>query len=184
MKHGSRAKDFEVALQWLVDAGLVIKVNRTKAGLLPINAFEDMAAFKLFALDIGLLSAMNKVKPSTLLMGNDLFTIFKGALTEQFVAQHLVTFMDFIYYWSAENSRGEIDFLVQKDDTILPIEIKAEENLQSKSLRFFVAKYAGLHGVRLSMSDYRQQGWMDNIPLYAVETLNSHDGTEQCLVDL
>ena len=184
VKHGSRAKDFEVALQWLVDAGLVIKVNRTKAGLLPINAFEDMAAFKLFALDIGLLSAMNKVKPSTLLMGNDLFTIFKGALTEQFVAQHLVTFMDFIYYWSAENSRGEIDFLVQKDDTILPIEIKAEENLQSKSLRFFVAKYAGLHGVRLSMSDYRQQGWMDNIPLYAVETLNSHDGTEQCLVDL
>lgn len=173
VKHGSRAKDFEVALQWLVDAGLVIKVNRTKAGMLPLNAFEDLAAFKLFTLDIGLLSAMNKVKPETLMMGNDLFTIFKGALTEQFVAQHLVTFVDFLYYWSAENSRGEIDFLVQIDDTILPIEVKAEENLQSKSLRIFVTKNAGLLGVRLSMSDYREQEWMVNYPLYAVEALNA-----------
>lgn len=173
VKHGSRAKDFEVALQWLVDAGLVIKVNRTKAGMLPLNAFEDLAAFKLFTLDIGLLSAMNKVKAETLMMGNDLFTIFKGALTEQFVAQHLVTFVDFLYYWSAENSRGEIDFLVQIDDTILPIEVKAEENLQSKSLRIFVTKNAGLLGVRLSMSDYREQEWMVNYPLYAVEALNA-----------
>lgn len=173
VKHGSRAKDFEVALQWLVDAGLVIKVNRTKAGMLPLNAFEDLAAFKLFTLDIGLLSAMNKVKPETLMMGNELFTIFKGALTEQFVAQHLVTFVDFLYYWSAENSRGEIDFLVQINDTILPIEVKAEENLQSKSLRIFVTKNAGLLGVRLSMNDYRQQEWMVNYPLYAVEALNA-----------
>lgn len=173
VKHGSRAKDFEVALQWLVDAGLVIKVNRTKAGMLPLNAFEDLAAFKLFTLDIGLLSAMNKVKPETLMMGNELFTIFKGALTEQFVAQHLVTFVDFLYYWSAENSRGEIDFLVQINDTILPIEVKAEENLQSKSLRIFVTKNAGLLGVRLSMSDYREQEWMVNYPLYAVEALNA-----------
>lgn len=173
VKHGSRAKDFEVALQWLVDAGLVIKVNRTKAGMLPLNAFEDLSAFKLFTLDIGLLSAMNKVKPETLMMGNDLFTIFKGALTEQFVAQHLVTFVDFLYYWSAENSRGEIDFLVQIDDTILPIEVKAEENLQSKSLRIFVTKNAGLLGVRLSMSDYREQEWMVNYPLYAVEALST-----------
>ena len=173
VKHGSRAKDFEVALQWLVDAGLVIKVNRTKAGMLPLNAFEDLAAFKLFTLDIGLLSAMNKVKPETLMMGNELFTIFKGALTEQFVAQHLVTFVDFLYYWSAENSRGEIDFLVQINDTILPIEVKAEENLQSKSLRIFVTKNAGLLGVRLSMNDYRQQEWMVNYPLYAVEALST-----------
>lgn len=173
VKHGSRAKDFEVALQWLVDAGLVIKVNRTKAGMLPLNAFEDLSAFKLFTLDIGLLSAMNKVKAETLMMGNDLFTIFKGALTEQFVAQHLVTFVDFLYYWSAENSRGEIDFLVQINDTILPIEVKAEENLQSKSLRIFVTKNAGLLGVRLSMSDYREQEWMVNYPLYAVEALNA-----------
>ena len=156
-----------------MDAGLVIKVNRTKAGMLPLNAFEDLAAFKLFTLDIGLLSAMNKVKPETLMMGNELFTIFKGALTEQFVAQHLVTFVDFLYYWSAENSRGEIDFLVQINDTILPIEVKAEENLQSKSLRIFVTKNAGLLGVRLSMNDYRQQEWMVNYPLYAVEALST-----------
>ena len=173
VKHGSRAKDFEIALQWLADAGLVIKINRTKAGMLPLNAFEDLNAFKLFTLDIGLLSAMNKVKPETLMMGNELFTIFKGALTEQFVAQHLVTFVDLLYYWSAENSRGEIDFLVQKDDIILPIEVKAEENLQSKSLRAFVAKHVGLHGVRLSMSDYREQEWMVNYPLYAVQLLSN-----------
>lgn len=171
VKHGSRAKDFELALQWLVDASLVIKVHRTKAGKLPLNAFEDLSAFKLFTLDVGLLSAMNKVSPDTLVSGNELFTTFKGALTEQFVAQHLLTFVDFLYYWSAENSSGEIDFLVQVKDTIIPIEVKAEENLRSKSLRVFVNKNDNLHGIRLSMSYYRQQEWMDNYPLYAIASL-------------
>jgi len=171
VKHGSRAKDFELALQWLVDAGVVIKVNRAKASGLPLNAFKDMTAFKLFALDVGLLSAMNKVKPETLVAGNELLTTYKGALTEQFVAQHLATFVDFLYYWSADNSRGEIDFLVQMEDNIIPIEVKAEENLKSKSLRTFVQMNPGLHGIRLSMSDYRHQDWMDNIPLYAINAL-------------
>ncbi|MBR6489538.1 MAG: ATP-binding protein [Muribaculaceae bacterium] len=173
VKHGSRAKDFELALQWLVDAGLVIKVNRAKTSGVPLNAFEDMTAFKLFAVDVGLLSAMNKVRPESLVMGNELLTTYKGALTEQFVAQHLVTFVDFLFYWSAENSRGEIDFLVQVDDKIIPIEVKAEENLKSKSLRTFVQKYPNLHGLRLSMSNYRQQDWMDNVPLYAIAALKS-----------
>ncbi|MBR5030832.1 MAG: ATP-binding protein [Muribaculaceae bacterium] len=173
VKHGSRAKDFELALQWLVDAGLVIKVNRAKTSGVPLNAFEDMTAFKLFAVDVGLLSAMNKVRPESLVMGNELLTTYKGALTEQFVAQHLVTFVDFLFYWSAENSRGEIDFLVQVDDKIIPIEVKAEENLKSKSLRTFVQMNPNLHGLRLSMSNYRQQDWMDNVPLYAIAALKS-----------
>ena len=173
VKHGSRAKDFELALQWLVDAGLVIKVNRAKTSGVPLNAFEDMTAFKLFAVDVGLLSAMNKVRPESLVMGNELLTTYKGALTEQFVAQHLVTFVDFLFYWSAENSRGEIDFLVQVDDRIIPIEVKAEENLKSKSLRTFVQMNPNLHGLRLSMNNYRQQDWMDNVPLYAIAALKS-----------
>lgn len=168
IKHGSRAKDFELALQWLIDSGLVIKVNRTKTGQMPLNAFEDTSAFKLFALDVGLLSAMNRTQADTLLRGNELFTTYKGALTEQYVAQHLRTFSDHLYYWSAENSTGEIDFLIQHHDTVFPIEVKAEENLKSRSLRTFVAKYPQMHGIRLSMSDYRHQDWMDNMPLYAI----------------
>ena len=168
MKPGARAKDFELALQWLVDAGLVIKVGRAKAGMLPLKAYEDLAAFKLFTLDVGLLCAQNKTRVETLVCGNDLFSTFKGALTEQFVAQQLSTFVDQLYYWSADNSSGEIDFLVQVHDKVTPIEVKAEENLKAKSLRIFVNKYPNLQGLRLSMSDYRRQDWMTNVPLYAL----------------
>lgn len=168
VKSGARAKDFELALQWLVDAGLVIKVNRTKSGMLPLKAYEDMAAFKLFALDVGLLCAQNKTQVETLVRGNELFPTFKGALTEQYVAQQLSTFVDQLYYWSAENSSGEIDFLVQLHDKVTPIEVKAEENLKAKSLHVFTDKYSNLHGLRLSMSDYRKQDWMTNVPLYAL----------------
>ena len=168
VKSGARAKDFELALQWLVDAGLVIKVNRTKSGMLPLKAYEDMAAFKLFTLDVGLLCAQNKTQVETLVRGNELFPTFKGALTEQYVAQQLSTFVDQLYYWSAENSSGEIDFLVQLHDKVTPIEVKAEENLKAKSLHVFTDKYSNLHGLRLSMSDYRKQDWMTNVPLYAL----------------
>jgi len=165
VKSGARAKDFELALQWLVDAGLVIRVNRTKAGMLPLKAYENMAAFKLFTLDVGLLCAQNKTQVETLVRGNELFSTFKGALTEQYVAQQLSTFVDQLYYWSAENSSGEIDFLVQLHDKVTPIEVKAEENLKAKSLHVFTDKYSNLHGLRLSMSDYRKQDWMTNVPL-------------------
>lgn len=168
VKSGARAKDFELALQWLVDAGLVIKVNRTKSGMLPLKAYENMAAFKLFTLDVGLLCAQNKTQVETLVRGNELFSTFKGALTEQYVAQQLSTFVDQLYYWSAENSSGEIDFLVQLHDKVTPIEVKAEENLKAKSLHVFTGKYSNLHGLRLSMSDYRKQDWMTNVPLYAL----------------
>lgn len=168
VKKGSRAKDFELALQWLVDAGLVLKVPRVKAAQVPLAAFEDISAFKLFMLDVGLLATMSKLQTSTLVNGNELFEMFKGALTEQFVAQHLKIYADQMGYWSAENSQGEIDFLVQTEDHITPIEVKAEENLRSKSLRVFVGNNPKLHGLRLSMSDFRHQDWMDNVPLYAL----------------
>lgn len=168
LKEGARAKNFEIAIEWLKDAGLVSKVNRTKKGQLPLSAYEDFSAFKLFMLDVGLLSAMGDVPPTTLLNGNAIFTDYKGALTEQYVFQQLkLSSKNKIYYWSAENSQGEIDFMVQTEDKILPIEVKAEENLQAKSLKMFIEKNPTLHGIRFSMSPYREQSWLTNYPLYA-----------------
>lgn len=172
LKEGARAKDFELAIEWLKDAGLIYKVNRTKKGELPLTAYEDLSAFKLFVVDTGLLCAMSNLPPKVLLDGNTLFTDYKGALTEQYVLQQLKCIKDLsIYYWSAENSRGEIDFLLQYEAEVIPVEVKAEENLQSKSLRTFIDKHPQLHGVRFSMSNYREQDWLTNYPLYAVECL-------------
>lgn len=169
VREGSRAKDFELAIEWLRDAGLVYKVNRCKKAQLPLAAYEDFSAFKMFLSDIGLMCAMSNVPSQSLLNGNVLFSDFRGALTEQYVLQQLKTNESLsIYYWSADNSRGEIDFLVQKDDEILPIEVKAEENLQAKSLRSFVEHNPDLQGIRLSMSPYREQDWLINYPLYSV----------------
>lgn len=169
VKEGARVKDFELAIEWLKDAGLIYKVNRSKKGQLPLAAYEDFSAFKIFMSDIGLMGAMSKLPAQSLLSGNALFSDFKGALTEQYVMQQLKTNAELsIYYWSADSSRGEIDFLLQRDSDIIPVEVKAEENLQAKSLRSFVDKNPGLHGVRLSMSPYREQDWMTNYPLYSV----------------
>lgn len=168
LREGARAKDFEVAIEWLRDAGLIYKVNRTKGGELPLNAFEDFSAFKIFLLDVGLLSAINKLTAETLIQGNEIFNTYKGALTEQYFFQQIRGKADFVYYWSADNSRGEVDFVVQKAERVIPIEVKAEENLRAKSLAAFVARNPGLHALRFSMSDYREQDWMTNIPLYAV----------------
>lgn len=167
IKEGARAKSFELAIEWLKDAGLVYKVNRSKKGLLPLSAYSDFSAFKLFMLDVGLMGAMSDIPPQALIDGNAIFTDFKGALTEQFVLQQLkLQTENRIYYWSAENSQGEIDFLVQNADKIIPIEVKAQENLQAKSLRLFVENNPSLHGIRFSMSPYREQSWLTNIPLY------------------
>ena len=169
VKEGARAKDFELAIEWLKDAGLIHKVSRCKKALLPLAAYEDFSAFKIFLSDIGLMCAMSNVPVQSLLGGNALFSDFKGALTEQYVLQQLKTLPSLsIYYWSAENSRGEIDFLLQKEEKILPVEVKAEENLQAKSLRTFVDRNPGLQGIRLSMSPYREQDWLTNYPLYSV----------------
>ena len=169
LKEGARAKNFELAIEWLKDAGLVYKVNRTKKGQIPLSAYEDFAAFKLYMLDIGLLSMMCNVPPSILLDGNDIFTDYKGALTEQYVFQQLrISQLNDIYYWSADNSQGEIDFMVQHEADVFPIEVKAAENLQAKSLRLFVERNPQLHGIRFSMARYREQDWLTNYPLYAV----------------
>ncbi len=169
VKEGARAKDFELAIEWLKDAGLVYKVNRCKKAQLPLAAYEDFSAFKMFLSDIGLMCAMSNVPAQSLLGGNVLFSDFKGALTEQYVLQQLKTHPSLsIYYWSAENSRGEIDFLLQQEEKILPIEVKAEENLQAKSLRAFIERNPELQGIRLSMSPYREQDWLTNYPLYSV----------------
>jgi hypothetical protein len=174
MKEGARAKEFEVAIEWLKDAGLVYQVNRTKKGELPLSAYEDFSAFKLFLLDTGLLGAMHRLPADILLQGDRLFSEYKGAMTEQYVLQQLKTIPDLmIYYWSAENSQGELDFLVQQGSRILPVEVKAEENLRARSLRSFVERNPSLHGIRYSMSPYREQDWMTNVPLYAAGWLKA-----------
>lgn len=172
IKEGARAKDFELAIEWLKDAGLIYKVNRCKKAQLPLSAYEDFSAFKLFLSDIGLMGAMSNIPVQSLLDGNVLFSDFKGALTEQYVLQQLKDNSSLsIYYWSAENSRGEIDFLLQDEEMIIPVEVKAEENLQAKSLKVFVERNPGLKGMRLSMSPYREQDWLVNYPLYSINAL-------------
>ena len=169
LKEGARAKTFEVALEWLKDSGLISKVHRVKKPALPLVAYEDFAAFKVFMTDVGLLCAMANVDVDIILNGAQVFEEFKGALTEQYVFQQLKAKRNMqIFYWSAENSSGELDFVVQDEEKIYPIEVKAEENVQAKSLRFFVQKNPGLKGIRFSMQKFRDQEWMENRPLYTV----------------
>ncbi|MBU0488119.1 MAG: ATP-binding protein [Bacteroidetes bacterium] len=172
IKSGARAKDFEMALLWLEDSGLLHRVCRISKPALPIKSYEDYNAFKLFLSDVGLLSAMNKIDRSVLLNGNELFREFKGALTEQYVLQQLKTHPEYqINYWSAERSEGEVDFVIQTAGDIVPVEVKAEENLKAKSLMAFIRKYGLQRAIRLSMSDYREDNNLTNIPLYGVEHL-------------
>jgi predicted AAA+ superfamily ATPase len=172
IKKGARAAEYEVAIQWLIDCGIVYKVSKIRAPKLPLKFYEEMSAFKLFLLDCGLLACMGEVPADQMLIGNNVFSEFKGAFTEEYVMQQLVAMPDmYIYYWSSERSDSEIDFVVQHGSRIIPIEVKAEENVRSRSLRQFITDHPELQGVRLSMSDYRHQQWMENIPLYAVSAL-------------
>nr|WP_294870174.1 ATP-binding protein [uncultured Pedobacter sp.] len=174
IKHGSRAKEYELAMSWLIDCGLIHKVSRASKPAIPLKAYEDQSAFKLFLLDVGLLAAMGDIDVKTLLEGNAIFEEFKGALTEQYVLQQLKTTKEInVYYWSAENATAEIDFLIQYDDNIIPIEVKAEENLRAKSLRNYVDKYDPKLAIRTSMSDFRREEWLSNLPLYAISQLIS-----------
>lgn len=169
LRKGARANDFEIAIQWLVDSGLVHKVHRISKPVVPLKFYEDMASFKLFLLDCGLLGALSETPPEQILIGDNVFEEYKGAFTENYVLQQLKSLpRTFVYYYSNDNSTLEIDFVVQHDAHIIPIEVKAEENLRAKSLRQFVTDNAGLHGVRFSMSDYREQDWLTNVPLWAV----------------
>lgn len=172
VRHGARAKDFELAIQWLSDCGLIHVIHRvTKPGY-PLKAYEDLNAFKIYLLDVGLLGAMADLSSNKIVEGNRIFTEFKGALAEQYVLQELIA-EDHLnpMYYSAENSRMEIDFIVQKGDEVIPIEVKAEENLRAKSLRSYCEKYKPKTAVRFSMSDYREQDWMVNVPLYEINWL-------------
>ena len=174
IKEGSRARDYELALSWLTDCGLVHKVCRAEKPALPLKAYAENNAFKLFMADTGLMAAMTDLDAKTLLEGNLIFTEFKGALTEQFVLQQLVSNEDYaVYYWSAERSIAEIDFLIQYKDIIVPLEVKAEENLQAKSLRVFHEKFKPVISVRTSMSDFRRQDWLVNLPLYAINEIGN-----------
>lgn len=172
VKTGSRAKDYELALSWLADSGLVHKVYRVSKPGIPLKAYEDVSAFKLFIADVGLLGAMGDLDVRTLLEGNEIFEDFKGALSEQYVLQQLKTNPELvIYYWSADRSTAEIDFLVQYQGKVIPVEVKAEENLKAKSLRTFCQKYKPQKAVRTSMSNYREESWMTNLPLYAINQI-------------
>ena len=175
VREGARAREYEVAITWLMDVGLVYKVGRVKKPDFPLRAYQDFSAFKLFVLDVGLLGAMSRLNARIILEGDRMFEEFKGALTEQYVLQQLIVHEENdIFYWSSEKGTGEIDFLIQMDDKIVPVEVKAEENLQAKSLRSFVQKYDMKYAVRTSMSDYREQDWMVNYPLYDVGSLNEY----------
>lgn len=170
LRKGARANDFEIAIQWLVDSGLVHKVHRISKPVVPLKFYEDMSSFKLFLLDCGLLGALSETPPEQILIGDNVFEEYKGAFTENYVLQQLKSLpRTFVYYYSNDNSTLEIDFVVQHDTHIIPIEVKAEENLRAKSLRQFVTDNPGLHGVRFSMSDYREQDWLANVPLWAVK---------------
>ncbi|SEJ43020.1 hypothetical protein SAMN04487995_4681 [Dyadobacter koreensis] len=174
IKEGARAKEYELAMSWLIDCGLIYKVNRITKPAIPLKAYEDFGAFKLFIVDIGLLGAMVNMDVKTLLEGNVLFEEFKGALTEQFVMQQLITFKEIsTYYWSAENATAEIDFLIQFSGKIIPVEVKAEENLKAKSLKVFYEKYSPALTIRTSMSDFRREEWLMNLPLYALSELTA-----------
>lgn len=172
VREGSRAKDYEMAMLWLIDCGLIHKVNRVKAPSLPLKAYEDLNAFKLFVLDVGLLSCMTRLRKETLLDGNELFREFKGALTEQYVLQQLQS-MDEIdpYYWTNDRGSSEVDFIIDNGKTIIPIEVKAEINLNAKSLKAYIEKYRPLIAIRTAMTDYRKEENLLNLPLWAIETI-------------
>jgi hypothetical protein len=170
IRHGARAREYELAMTWLIDCGLIYKVGRISKPNIPLMAYQDFNAFKLFLFDVGLLAAMSDLDLKSMLEGNKIFEEFKGALTEQYVLQQLKASSEFIpYYWSAEKSTGEIDFIFQNRSEVIPLEVKAAENLQAKSLKNYCLKYNPKYAVRTSMSDYRKEEWLTNIPLYAIK---------------
>jgi len=180
IRSGARAREYESTIEWLKDSGLIHKVFRiTKPGI-PLTAYQDMKSFKIFMPDVGLLAAHSRLDSKTILEGNSIFEEFKGALTEQYVLQQLMAMNSITpFYWSAEKSTGEIDFIFQIEDTVVPLEVKAAENLQSKSLRNFSRKYIHTRSFRTSLADYRKEDWVTNIPLYAINTLESwYDGVQ------
>ena len=173
VREGGRAREYETAIMWLSDCGLVHKVSRVNAAGIPLKAYEDLKAFKLFIVDVGLLGCMTGLRQRTLLDGDDLFVEFKGALTEQYVCQQLKTIEDLgVYYYTNDRGSCEIDFVVDNGEQIVPIEVKAETNLRAKSLKTYRERFEPELSVRTSMADYKKEDWLLNLPLYAIEQIN------------
>lgn len=170
IKQGARAKDFEIALNWLINSGLVHKVSRVTEPNMPLKAFEDVSAYKLFLLDVGLLGAMNDLDSRSLLENDKLFNDYNGAVTEQYVLQEFKTIGDLpVFYWAS--NRAELDFLIQYQNNIIPVEAKATINLQAKSLKSFRQKYEPKISIRTSLADYEENTGLFNIPLYDIENV-------------
>ena len=169
IKQGARAREYEIALSWLIDCGLVYQVNRVNTCKIPLSAYQDFNAFKLYLLDVGLLCAMAKLDAVSIIEGNDIFVEFKGALTEQYVLSELKTNIDSpIFYWSADKGTAEVDYIIQIGINNIPIEVKSNENLQAKSLKSFIQRYETKINVRTSMANYERQEKLINIPLYLI----------------
>lgn len=172
VREGGRAREYETAIMWLSDCGLVHKVSRVNGAGIPLKAYKDLKAFKLFILDVGLLGCMTGLRQQTLLEGNDLFVEFKGALTEQYVCQQLKTIEDLkLYYYTNDRGSCEIDFVVDTGEQIVPVEVKAETNLKAKSLKTYQEKFEPRLSVRTSMADYKKEEWLLNLPLYTIENI-------------
>lgn len=172
VKAGARAKDFEMAIQWLVDAGLIYRVSRVRDVGMQLKFYEDFNAFKLYLLDVGLLGALSEIEPAQMLLSNDSLTECKGALTENYVLCQMKCIDElYTYYYSREDSKLEVDFVVQHNGKVTPIEVKAEENLRSKSLKTFMSSHTDLMAIRFSMSKYKEQEWMKNVPLYGIPSV-------------
>jgi predicted AAA+ superfamily ATPase len=167
VKTGARARDFETAIQWLADSSLVYKTGRISNPALPLKSYDEFGTFKMFLHDIGLLCAMSGVSEKIILETNSIFKEFKGALAEQFICQELLTIGEEPFYWTVENSQAEIDFLIQRDDKIIPIEVKSGINLQAKSLKVYVEKYNPSIALRVSPANYKTAGCVIDLPIYA-----------------
>lgn len=169
VRKGGRSKDFEVAITWLKDAGLIYKIHRVPIIEYPLKFYVDFEVFKVFPLDVGLLGAMTDVPASQMLVGDNIFKEFKGAFTECYVNEQLARIQIPTFYHSSNESECEIDFAVQTEKRVIPIEAKAEENVKGKSLKTYIDEHPALKGLRVSMKNYIDQGWMENLPLYAIE---------------
>ena len=170
IREGARAKDFELAIQWLTDCGLLLKSHRVSKPGIPLAAYQNISVFKLFLHDVGLLGAMAGLNVRTIIEGDEIFTEFKGALTEQYVMQQLRLDSErYIGYWTNDRSTSEVDFVIQEEGEVIPIEVKSGENLKAKSFRLFCEKYKPSKAIRTSLSDFKEESWMANVPLYAIE---------------
>lgn len=169
LREGARAKDYELAINWICDAGLLLKTNRVTKPESPLSHYAEPDIFKLYMLDVGLLSTLSNIRPEIILEGNRIFTEYKGALTEQFVHQQMTQKKyEGLYYWTNDRSTAEVDFVIQNGNMIIPIEVKAETNVHAKSFKLFCEKYNSTSAIRTSMLPYKEENWMTNIPLYGM----------------